>query len=86
MHTGCLPLVCVFSILSAQDKGESLFEWLAVIEGPSGTVYEGSTFFMDMFFSTHYPFVPPQLVFLTRIYHCNVNAQVQYVALVYSSL
>uniref|UniRef100_A0A1I7XQP4 E2 ubiquitin-conjugating enzyme n=1 Tax=Heterorhabditis bacteriophora TaxID=37862 RepID=A0A1I7XQP4_HETBA len=59
----------------AAPKSDDLFEWAAVIEGPADTVYEGGTFFCNIIIPTNYPFNPPRVEFLTRIYHCNINAQ-----------
>ncbi|KHJ76496.1 ubiquitin--protein ligase, partial [Oesophagostomum dentatum] len=59
----------------AAPKSGDLLLWTAVIEGPAGTPYEGGTFFCNIHITTRYPLAPPKVEFLTRIYHCNVNAQ-----------
>uniref|UniRef100_A0A0N5AY88 E2 ubiquitin-conjugating enzyme n=1 Tax=Syphacia muris TaxID=451379 RepID=A0A0N5AY88_9BILA len=59
----------------AAPKGDNLFEWAAVIEGPEDTVYNGGTFFLELSIPKNYPFFPPRVRFLTRIYHCNINTQ-----------
>ncbi|XGW22341.1 hypothetical protein V3C99_004955 [Haemonchus contortus] len=56
-------------------KRDDIFQWVAVLEGPPGTVYEGGTFFCNIHFSMNYPTLAPKVDFSTRIYHCNVNAQ-----------
>ncbi|PIO61107.1 ubiquitin--protein ligase, partial [Teladorsagia circumcincta] len=56
-------------------KRDDIFQWVAVLEGPADTVYDGGTFFCNIHFSMNYPTIPPKVEFLTRIYHCNVNAQ-----------
>ncbi|MFE0178701.1 ubiquitin-conjugating enzyme E2 [Streptomyces sp. NPDC059002] len=54
--------------------GQDMFHWQGRIIGPPGTPYEGGTFFQFIRFPTEYPSLPPKLLFETRIYHVNVNA------------
>lgn len=57
----------------AAPRADNIHEWTAVINGPENTVYEGGTFFVQMFVPPTYPFNSPKVQFLTRIYHCNIN-------------
>lgn len=49
-----------------------LFNWEVAIFGPPGTPYEGGYFKANMKFPKDYPFSPPSLRFISKMYHPNI--------------
>jgi len=51
---------------------DNLFEWEVAIFGPPETLYEGGYFKARITFPVDYPYGPPVLKFLTKVWHPNV--------------
>ncbi|CAF3260173.1 unnamed protein product [Rotaria sp. Silwood2] len=52
---------------------ENLLFWKVIMKGPDGTPYAGYYWLLSVEFSSDFPFQPPNIRFITPIYHCNIN-------------
>jgi len=59
--------------IRAKPLDSSYYHWQASITGPVGSPYEGGIFFLYLKVPFSYPFNPPEVRFLTRIFHPNVS-------------
>ncbi|KAJ6643285.1 Ubiquitin-conjugating enzyme E2 R2 [Pseudolycoriella hygida] len=50
---------------------DNLFEWEVAIFGPPDTLYQGGYFKAHMKFPPDYPYSPPSIRFLTKVWHPN---------------
>ena len=51
---------------------EDLFNWSVIFEGPTDTLYEGGFFKALMKFPDDYPNNPPEMKFVTEMWHPNI--------------
>ena len=47
--------------------------WNITIDGPEGTPFIGGKFVVNLDFTDNYPFKPPKIKFVTKIYHPGVK-------------
>jgi ubiquitin-conjugating enzyme E2 T len=56
-------------------KGDNICTLEAQIEGRTGTVYERGVWTLSIDIPPRYPFEPPKVRFLTKIYHPNIDSE-----------
>lgn len=58
---------------SVPSSSGDLFTWVATIDGPPDTAYEGGRYCVLLKVPKDYPMSPPNATFLTHVFHPNVN-------------
>ena len=53
---------------------DNYFKWKATLLGPKDSSYRGGLFYLEIIFPENYPNKAPEILFLTPIYHINVNS------------
>ncbi|XP_074278395.1 ubiquitin-conjugating enzyme E2 27 [Silene latifolia] len=61
--------------ISVKPKADSLSHLVGTIPGPVDSPYQGGTFLIDIVLTDGYPFEPPKMKFLTKVWHPNISSQ-----------
>jgi ubiquitin-protein ligase len=71
-----LKIACTWAKwISIVPMSDNINDCLASMEGPVDTPYEGGVFWLHVEFPPRYPFEPPLMRFLTKIYHPNISPE-----------
>ncbi|CAF1120167.1 unnamed protein product [Rotaria sordida] len=58
--------------IDASPSSDNFFVWNAIICGPEQSIYESGAFQLQFIFPDDYPLRPPQVRFITKVFHPNV--------------
>eukprot|EP00271_Cylindrocystis_brebissonii_P008995 TRINITY_DN23569_c0_g1_i1.p1 TRINITY_DN23569_c0_g1~~TRINITY_DN23569_c0_g1_i1.p1 ORF type:complete len:203 (+),score=37.27 TRINITY_DN23569_c0_g1_i1:370-978(+) len=61
--------------VSVKLVGDDLSKMKGFVNGPPDTPYEGGVFVVDISLPGDYPFKPPKMRFITKVWHPNVSSQ-----------
>jgi ubiquitin-conjugating enzyme (huntingtin interacting protein 2) len=53
----------------------NLVKWRGKVQGPPDTPYAGGVFMIDIQLPDAYPFEPPKMKFITKVWHPNISSQ-----------
>ncbi|XP_062207949.1 ubiquitin-conjugating enzyme E2 27-like [Phragmites australis] len=65
----------VSGVSIALHDGATISHLTGTIAGPRDTPYEGGTFIIDIRLPSGYPFEPPKMQFITKVWHPNISSQ-----------
>jgi ubiquitin-conjugating enzyme (huntingtin interacting protein 2) len=61
--------------VTVELKNESSIKYMTgSLLGPKDSPYEGGIFYVDIELDEQYPFVPPKMKFITRVWHPNISS------------
>jgi ubiquitin-conjugating enzyme (huntingtin interacting protein 2) len=61
--------------VTAEPYGDNIKHLKASIKGPVDTPYQGGVFAVDIVVPDTYPFEPPKMRFMTKVWHPNISSQ-----------
>lgn len=60
--------------LQIKPHGDDLMNLRGLIKGPPDTPYDGANFQLEIIIPANYPFFPPKVKFITKIWHPNISS------------
>lgn len=58
---------------SVEVLNDNIMTWEVKFNGPADSPYEGGIFKLSITFTNNYPYKPPQVTFLTKMFHPNIG-------------
>ena len=65
----------VEGINAAPISADNIFQWNAILDGPEDSLFEDASFVLTLKFPQDYPNHPPEVKFVTRVFHPNICEQ-----------
>ena len=65
---------CQLTEFRSITRGQDDFHYEVRLAGPEDSPYEGRVFVFNFVYPQDYPFKPPKVTFVTKIYHPNINS------------
>jgi ubiquitin-protein ligase len=62
----------VEGINAAPSSADNIFQWNAILDGPEDSLFEDASFVLTLKFPQDYPNHPPDVKFVTRVFHPNI--------------
>lgn len=62
----------VEGINAAPVSADNIFQWNAILDGPEDSLFEDASFVLTLKFPQDYPNHPPEVKFVTRVFHPNI--------------
>ncbi|CAF2584264.1 unnamed protein product [Rotaria sp. Silwood2] len=56
-----------------EDPSKDMINWFGWIDGPKDTPHTNGRFYLSLKFPSDFPFKPPEIKFVTQIYHPNIS-------------
>ncbi|XP_053991979.1 uncharacterized protein LOC128883528 [Hylaeus volcanicus] len=63
------------SQIGANMVDGNIYKWKGYIKGADATPYENGYFVLDITLPPDYPYAPPEIKFVTKIWHPNISSQ-----------
>lgn len=69
------PLLTNIGSSAGPQKKTDIYKWDVIIQGPKKSCYENGLFKLLLIFPNNYPKEPPDIKFVTKIYHPNISIE-----------